>query len=141
MHALRLILSGAFDRLPDLKVVLGHLGEGLAFHLPRIDFSLPPASTGLAKPVSAYLRENFWFTTSGYFYDDPFHLTRAAFGDERLIFSVDYPFADNQQAHDWFDRLDLTPETREKIAHGTVDALLHLNAADTRSELGQAVPQ
>jgi predicted TIM-barrel fold metal-dependent hydrolase len=54
---------------------------------------------------------------------------------------VDYPFADNQQARDWFDRLDLAPEAREKIAHGTADTLLHLNAADTRSEHGQAVPQ
>jgi predicted TIM-barrel fold metal-dependent hydrolase len=48
------------------------------------------------------------------------------FGDERLIFSVDYPFADNKRACDWFDRLDLAPEVREKIAHGTVDELLRL---------------
>ncbi len=141
LHALRLILSGAFDRLPDLKVILGHLGEGLAFHLPRIDSSLAPASTGLAKPISAYLREHFWFTTSGYFFDDPFHLARAAFGDERMIFSVDYPFADNRRARDWFDRLDLAPVVREEIAHGTVDALLHLIADDARSGHGAVVPQ
>jgi predicted TIM-barrel fold metal-dependent hydrolase len=48
------------------------------------------------------------------------------FGDERLIFSVDYPFADNQRASDWFGRLHLAPEVREKIAHGTVDELLRL---------------
>jgi hypothetical protein len=48
------------------------------------------------------------------------------FGDDRLIFSVDYPLADNRQARDWFDRLDLAPEVREKIAHGTVDNLLRL---------------
>lgn len=34
LHALRMILGGVFDRLPGLKVILGHLGEGIPFHLP-----------------------------------------------------------------------------------------------------------
>jgi hypothetical protein len=126
LHALRMILGGVFDRLPGLKVILGHLGEGIPFHLPRIDDTLNPVARQLTKPVSAYFREHFWITTSGYFYDGPFRLTREAFGDERLIFSVDYPFADNRRGSDWFGGLDLAPEVREKIAHGTVDELLHL---------------
>jgi len=126
LHALRRILGGVFDRLPGLKVILGHLGEGIPFHLPRIDDTLTPVAGHLAKPVSGYFREHFWITTSGYFYDGPFRLTREMFGDDRLIFSVDYPFADNRRARDWFDRLDLAPEVREKIAHGTVDNLLSL---------------
>jgi predicted TIM-barrel fold metal-dependent hydrolase len=48
------------------------------------------------------------------------------FGDDRLIFSVDYPLSDSRQARDWFDRLDLAPGVREKIAHGTADNLLRL---------------
>ena len=43
-----------------------------------------------------------------------------------MIFSVDYPFADNRRGSDWFTGLDLTPEAREQIAHGTVDKLLRL---------------
>jgi 5-carboxyvanillate decarboxylase len=31
LHALRLIYSGVFDKYPRLKIVLGHLGEGLVF--------------------------------------------------------------------------------------------------------------
>jgi len=129
LHALRMILGGVFDRLPGLKVILGHLGEGIPFHLSRIDDTLTPLAGQLAKPVSGYFREHFWFTTSGYFYDGPFRLTREMFGDDRLIFSVDYPLADNRRARDWFDRLDLAPEVREKIAHGTVDNLLGLRLA------------
>ena len=125
LHAVRMIIGGVFDRLPGLKVILGHLGEGIPFHLGRIDDTLTPVA-GLAKPVSAYFREHFWITTSGYFYDGPLRLSQEVVGDERLIFSVDYPFADNQRASDWFGRLDLTPEAREKIAHGTVDELLRL---------------
>jgi predicted TIM-barrel fold metal-dependent hydrolase len=93
-------------------VILGHLGEGIPFHLPRIDDTLTPLAGQLAKPVSGYFREHFWITTSGYFYDGPFRLAREMFGDDRLIFSVDYPLADNRQARDWFDRLDLAPEVR-----------------------------
>ncbi len=37
LHALRLILGGVFDEFPRLNVVLGHMGEGLPFWLPRID--------------------------------------------------------------------------------------------------------
>jgi hypothetical protein len=126
LHAVRMILGGVFDRLPGLKVILGHLGEGIPFHLARIDDTLPPSATGIAGPVSRYFREHFWITTSGYFYDGPFRLTQETFGNERLIFSVDYPFADNQRARDWFDRLDLAPDIREKISHRTVDELLRL---------------
>jgi uncharacterized protein len=126
LHALRMIIGGVFNRLPELKVILGHLGEGIPFHLSRIDDMLPPPAGQLTKPVSGYFHEHFWITTSGYFYDGPFRLTQEMFGDERLIFSVDYPFADNRRACDWFDRLDLATEVREKIAHGTVDELLRL---------------
>ena len=126
LHALRMILGGVFDRVPGLKVILGHLGEGIPFHLSRIDDTLTPVAGQLAKPVSGYFREHFWVTTSGYFHDGPFRLSREVFGDERLIFSVDYPFADNRRATDWFDRLDLAPDVREQIAHGTVEELLRL---------------
>jgi len=37
LHSMRLICSGVFDKYPGLKIILGHLGEGLAFWLWRID--------------------------------------------------------------------------------------------------------
>lgn len=131
LHALRTILGGVFDQLPGLKMILGHLGEGLPFHLARIDDGLTPSVTGLAKPVGDYAREHLWITTSAYFHEGPFRLARETFGDERIIFSVDYPFSDNHRARDWFDRLDLAPEVREKIAHGTADELLGLHSETT----------
>jgi predicted TIM-barrel fold metal-dependent hydrolase len=39
-HTLRLILSGLFDRFPRLRIILGHLGEGLPFLLPRVEHRL-----------------------------------------------------------------------------------------------------
>jgi predicted TIM-barrel fold metal-dependent hydrolase len=40
LHTLRLILSGLFDRFPRLRIILGHLGEGLPFLLPRVESRL-----------------------------------------------------------------------------------------------------
>ncbi len=48
------------------------------------------------------------------------------FGEDRLVFSVDYPFEDNREAIEWFNHLDLPSAVREKMAHGTVDQLLRL---------------
>ncbi len=40
MHAIRLMMSGLFDRYPNLNMVLGHLGEGLVHMLPRTQHRL-----------------------------------------------------------------------------------------------------
>ena len=125
LHVTRLIVSGVFDRIPRLKLIVGHLGEGLAFHLHRGDRLLNPL-TDLPKPISQYLGEHVWYTTSGYFFDDQFELARAMFGDDRIMFSVDYPFEDTREAADWFKRLDLPSAVREQMGHGTADRLLRL---------------
>ena len=36
VHLIRMILGGVFDRYPKLQVVIGHLGEGIPFMLPRL---------------------------------------------------------------------------------------------------------
>jgi predicted TIM-barrel fold metal-dependent hydrolase len=41
IHVLRLILGGAFDRYPGFQFVVGHMGEGLPFFLPRLELALP----------------------------------------------------------------------------------------------------
>ena len=125
LHVARLIVSGVFDRNPGLKLIIGHIGEGLAFHLHRIDRLVGPLA-GLPKPISQYLTEQVWCTTSGYFFNAQFALTRAMFGDDHVVFSVDYPFEDNVEAVDWFKGLDLSHDVREKIAHGNAEQLLRL---------------
>ncbi len=65
-HILRIILSGAFDRFPRLQFIIGHMGEGLPFFLPRFDLRLSPQVTGLKRPISAYLRENLSYTFGGF---------------------------------------------------------------------------
>src|SRR6185312_14962127 len=63
-QAVRLVLSGVFDKYPKLKIIVGHLGEGLPFLLWRIDsaFGRPEnAKTAFRDAFS----EHFYLTTSG----------------------------------------------------------------------------
>ena len=48
IHALRLILGGAFDRYPNLQVILGHWGEMIPFYLDRVNQVLNPGHATLA---------------------------------------------------------------------------------------------
>jgi predicted TIM-barrel fold metal-dependent hydrolase len=88
--ALRLIASGAFDRHPELQIVLGHWGELLLFWLSRADGLSGLA--GLDRTVSEYVRQNVHITASGMF--EPALLRHASEVTtiDRLLFSTDYPF-------------------------------------------------
>ncbi len=100
MHALALIVSGVFDRFPRLKLVLGHLGEGLPFWLSRLDFMYRAgAATGrygswakLERKPSDYLRQNIFVTTSGMASAPVIAFCQAQLGAERVLYAMDYPF-------------------------------------------------
>jgi hypothetical protein len=124
IHALRLILSGAFDRYPRLQLVIGHLGEGLPFMLPRLDRQLPMALTKLHRPISAYLRENLHYTISGFNFMAPFLDLFFEVGAHRIMFSADYPFGSMSQARTFLDQLPVSPADKERIAHGNAELLL-----------------
>ena len=123
-HVLRLILSGAFDRYPTLQVVIGHLGEGLPFMLPRLEWALPPEVTKLDRPIGAYLRENVHYTISGFNFLPTFLDVLLQVGAERIMFSADYPYASMARARMFLDELPVSPADRERIAHGNAERLL-----------------
>ncbi|MGH9047037.1 MAG: amidohydrolase family protein [Acidimicrobiales bacterium] len=83
------------------------------------DFKLP-------RPLSEYFLENVHITTSGYFTDAPFTCALMVFGPDRIIFSVDYPYASNHEAVAFLKAAPVSDADREKIAHGNVEALLKL---------------
>ena len=60
IQIVRMILSGVFDKLPDLKIITGHWGEGITFMLDRMDYMMPKSITGLKKNISDYYRENIY---------------------------------------------------------------------------------
>ena len=100
LHALRLVVSGVFDRFPRLNIVLGHLGEGLPYWLQRIDFmhgasvrsGRYASQPKLARKASEYLRENFFYTTSGMAWTPPIRYVQEVMGVDRLMYAMDYPY-------------------------------------------------
>jgi 2,3-dihydroxybenzoate decarboxylase len=105
IHALRLCGSGLFDEFPNLRICLGHLGEGIPFGLWRIDARMRFSPRGYRgeRPLGDYFRENFHLTTSGNFNDAAFRCTLDVFDKDKVYFSADYPFERMQDAADWFD--------------------------------------
>lgn len=124
-HTLRLILSGLFDRFPRLRIILGHLGEGLPFLLPRVEHRLrhmsPEVRGKQLKPVTFYLRENFYVTTAGNFRTQALIDTLLEIGSDRVLFSVDSPYETSEEQTDWFDNLPISETDRSKI--GRLNAL------------------
>lgn len=129
-HALRLMVSGVFDRHPTLKIILGHMGEGLPFVLPRIDKREQHFDHKFwpAKQTSTYYWENnFYVTTSGVEDSAALMDTIRRIGEDRVMFSVDYPFEDTVEMAGWFDRLDLNGNTKLKLASQNARNLLKLD--------------
>jgi predicted TIM-barrel fold metal-dependent hydrolase len=121
-----MILGGVFDRYPKLQVVIGHLGEGIPFMLPRLNINLPTQMTKLARPVGEYLRENVHYTFGGFFFPATFQNLLSEVGVGRIIFSVDYPYQSMAEGRAFLEQLPVSPADRERIAHGNAEQLLGL---------------
>lgn len=128
-HALRLVFAGTFDRFPNAKLILGHLGETLPYLLWRLDSRWEISNRGemrLSKPPSDYFKENVWVTTSGMCADAPLRCALDMLGDERVLFSVDYPFERPEEAGDWIEAAPISDEERRKICKDNAASLLGL---------------
>jgi len=126
VHVIRMILGGVFDRYPRLQVVIGHLGEGIPFMLPRLNTTLPMGLTKLARPLAAYLRENVYYTFAGFNYPATFLDLLLEVGVERIMFSADHPYAPMLEARSFLDQIPVTAADRERIAYGNAERLFNL---------------
>jgi gamma-resorcylate decarboxylase len=130
-HAVRLMLSGLFDEYPDLQVILGHMGEGLPFMLPRLQHRLDEQREGekggkAKRRPSYYFANNFYITTSGHFHTKPLIEGIEQIGVERVLFSVDYPYEQMDSAGRWFDDIRLDNRTKLKIGRDNANTLFSL---------------
>jgi len=126
VHLIRMILGGVFDRHPRLQVVIGHLGEGIPFMLPRLNRNLPKELTKLGRPIEAYLRENVHYTFGGFNFAATFLNLLLEVGVGRIMFSVDYPYGSMAEARAFLQQLPVSEADRERIAHGNAEKLLGL---------------
>jgi predicted TIM-barrel fold metal-dependent hydrolase len=123
--AARLVVGGVLDAYPNLKVIIGHLGEGLPFLQWRMDRSLA-RDAKLPKSFTDYVKQHFWITTSGNFSTPSLLCCVMEMGADRILFSVDYPFVPNPPGVKWMETVPLGPEDRAKILNGNATRLLRL---------------
>ena len=127
LHTLRLIVSGLFDKVPGLQLVIGHMGEGLPYALARSSGILSGPAR-LRQTVAEYFKTNIHLTTSGYFTLSPLKCALEVVGIERLMYSVDYPFSPNTQGREFLEKAAglLSAEDMEKLAGGNAEKVLKI---------------
>jgi len=127
LHALRLILAGVFDEFPRLRLVLGHLGEGIPYYLDRIDNRyraqprLVPAINQLQRLPSEYFREHFWITSSGANWAPAVRFCQQVLGVDRVLFAVDYPFEDQPATVAQALAIPMPATEQESFFHGNAE--------------------
>jgi gamma-resorcylate decarboxylase len=130
IHALRLIGSGLFDECANLKVVLGHIGEGIPIYLWRIDnrngWMKAPHRYPAKHGVAHYFRRHFHLTTSGNFDTPALVNAMTVMGVDRVMFSVDWPFEDVGEGAKWFDKAEISESDRARVGRENAIKLFKL---------------
>ena len=134
LHMLRIITSGAFDRFPRLCIVVGHLGEALPYWMFRIDFmhgrmvaaGRHPRVGKLSKKPSDYLKENFYFTTSGMAWEPVILFAQSVLGVDRVLYAMDYPYQYVPEEVKVTDELPISEADKEKLYRGNAERVFSL---------------
>lgn len=127
MHLMRLILSGIFDKLPSLKIIVGHWGELLPYFLDRMNGALRPEITGLKHDMKYYFWNNVYTNPSGMYFKNDFDFCLKTLNPDHILWGQDYPFVPNaENAGSFLEQYDLDRETKEKIAHGNAEKLFKI---------------
>jgi len=133
VHALRLMGSGLFDDHPRLKIILGHLGEGLPYGMWRVDHCngwVPGRHKYPARrKIADYFYANFYVTTSGNFHTQTLLAAMLELGADRVLFSIDWPFENVSHAAEWFDATPISEADRLKIGRTNALKLFRLPEA------------
>jgi uncharacterized protein len=126
---IRLIVNGTFDRLPNLKVMIGHLGETIPFFLERLEDTIKwlqfHEHTPCKQLPSYYFKKNIWVTTSGNFSKPAYDCAKAILGEDKIIFASDYPFQPMKVAVEFVNSLG--KEDAERVFYENAIAGLGLD--------------
>ena len=128
LHTMGLVMAGVFDRFPKLRLVIGHMGEGLPLHLYRLDWMQGNADgrprpglfghsdpVRLQHPVSHYFRTNIWITTSGVGWEPAIRFCQDVLGPDRVLYAMDYPYQQSYDEVAAYDRMEIPAEHKKML--------------------------
>jgi predicted TIM-barrel fold metal-dependent hydrolase len=137
MHTMGLIMSGAFDRFPNLRIVIGHMGEAMPLLLYRFDWmqsnadgksglrgGAPPVT--LRHKISYYFKRNIWITTSGQGWEPSIKFCMDVLGPDRVIYAMDYPYQQSADEVAAYDAFDLSPEHKKMLMQTNAEEVFRL---------------
>jgi predicted TIM-barrel fold metal-dependent hydrolase len=128
--AVRMILSGIFQEYPNLRIILGHLGETIPFFLRRIDYVYdfhPEEFPAIKKRPSEYFINNFYVDTAGVRHEPALRCAYDSLPHDRVVFGSDYPYGGGNTLEEvnFVRRSGLPDEDKKKIywknAHDLLD--------------------
>jgi predicted TIM-barrel fold metal-dependent hydrolase len=137
MHTMGLIMSGAFDRFPKLRLVIGHMGEAMPLLLYRFDWMQSnadgkpglrggAAAVKLRHKISYYFRHNIWITTSGQGWEPSIKYCMEVLGPERVIYAMDYPYQQSADEVAAYDGFNLSPEHKKMLMQTNAEDVFRL---------------
>ena len=129
---LRMVVSGLFDEIPGLKLVLGHLGEGLPFLMDRIENRikfLPNPAIQCRRELHEYFQRNIWVTTSGNMSPAAFRCTRDVLGMDHILFATDYPYESVADMMAFLRGIPLNEEDYAKLYYRNAETALGISVS------------
>ena len=130
-HVVRMMAAGVFDRFPNLRICIGHMGEAIPFWIWRINFMNARAQNIDRAPrtqlsMAEYFQRNFVVTTSGV--EDPLALdyTIRKIGIDNVMWAIDYPYQPTKPAVDFLDAAPLSESQRAQLYHRNAERIFHI---------------
>ena len=104
------------------------MGETIPYLLWRLDsrWKIIKHPKKLQKSPSQYIRKNFYVTTSGMCSNGPLNCAIQELGEERVMFSVDYPYESSTIAAQFIEQASISKKVKEKICYENAHSVLNL---------------
>jgi 5-carboxyvanillate decarboxylase len=129
LHTLGLITAGVFDRFPNLKIVIGHAGEGIPYMLYRIDYwekRKKPFMPKLKMLPSDYMKRNIYITTSGMPWGPAIQFAQSVLGVDRVMYAMDYPYEFEIDEVTMTDDIPISAEDKKKLFQTNAETVFSL---------------
>ena len=130
LHTLALIVSGVFDRFPNLKIVIGHGGEGLPYWLYRIDYmqenNRQAFMPKLKMQPSDYMRRNIYITTSGMPWAPAITMAQSVLGMDHVLYAMDYPYQYRVEEVSMTDNFPISAAGKKKLFQTNAEGVFSL---------------